>query len=568
MCGIVAILSRVNIVNKIIDKLKLLEYRGYDSAGIGYLDDKTITLIKSVGRVKQLQDKVGDIESNCVIAHTRWATHGKPTLDNCHPHKSCNGNWAVVHNGIITNIDALKEYIGDYDYKSDTDTEVISALLYKCNPLTSREFCQCLSMLEGTYAIVCICALHPNSLFVTKKFSPLYVGVGVDTIVASDTVCFEDGVYYTLEDNEVAVIEQDNIKFFSSRGYRIKKRSTIIHQNTYNSVDNMEHSMLSEIKESTVALSRIIDNAKLFYINFWKYSKIYFVGCGSAYNSMLLAKYYLSEYDISIECDRASEFVCTKHYFKDSLCVFVSQSGETADTILACKCAIEGGADTLAITNNDNSYLSRLCNNSMPIIAGREVAVASTKAYTCQIAIMKMLAENLSISSSDKWQKVLRAIDEIDIKAIMSLSQDLVGVSRAFFLGRGLDYLVSIEASLKLKEVSYINCSAYPSGELKHGPLALIEDGDIVIICTTQSSLLDKTNNIIHEVKSRGGRVIVFSQYKFDIADKYIKLPQVDDELMPIVATVAFQYFAYYVSVNKGINPDRPRNLAKSVTVE
>lgn len=565
MCGIVGIISNKNISKKLIDKLSLLEYRGHDSAGVGWQDEKIHTL-KVVGNVSKLT-QLEMPYFNCGIAHTRWATRGKPSLENCHPHTSTNNEWAIVHNGIIENHLELKAELikRGKAFISNTDTEV-AANLFENDKTPLTAMIDACNKIKGSYAFVCINKKTPNTLFLAKRKSPLYISQkGNEIIVASDTICFDSRDFYTMEDNEFAIIDK-KIRFYDSLGKEIVKTTTVAQETVEDITKHTKHYMLKEIQQTPALLENIINNQYTFDLNMDCFDDIYFIGCGSAYNSGLLGKYYANrKLGKNTECFLSSEFIYENRKLNNSLCVFISQSGETADTLTAQRFAKDKGAKTVALVNNLQSSLARNCDEVLPIMAGREIAVASTKAYTCQSFIMYLITYGKCEKSKLKGLKInYSMIDNIT---------EQINRNRVFFIGRDVDYLSSIEASLKLKEITYINSSTYPSGELKHGPLALIENGDIIFVIVTQNHLIDKVISSIYEIRARGGRVFIFSQFErlervCEVGDIFCKLEAMEEKLMPLQTAINFQYLAYATSVKKGINPDQPRNLAKSVTVE
>lgn len=599
MCGIVGYIGNRPIKNELIEMLKLLEYRGYDSAGIGTLADGKIKIYKSVGNISCLEHSLPNkLTAHTGIGHTRWATHGKPSVANAHPHCSSDGSISVVHNGIIENYKDLKkklEILGAKFYSS-TDTEVIAKLLeFSKEKSMLNKLISVTKKLSGSYALAILNSKQNKTIYLAKHKSPLYVAIGNnESIVASDPVCFKGKAkcYYSLEDDEVAKLTETNVIFYDKSGNEITKFPTILEDKmqSYSKLTK-SHYMIKEIEEIPNVLNNII-NTYSDYSLFNNLTpslvksikRIKLIGCGTAYHACEMGARLL-ENNLKIESTAhiASEFRYSSPLLnKSTLCIFISQSGETADTIGALELAKNKGAYCIVITNCMFSTLSKLSDLSLPVLAGREVAVASTKAYVGQIAVCYCLTGYLNNNIFKKRNKIeyIKNLTEVknnykiySKKELDSIIKLLAKVPSAFFIGRETDYITSQEASLKIKEICYINCNAYPSGELKHGFIALVEEGTIMFVVATNKALLPKTLNGINEVKSRGGKIILLTQFnknEFDenIADYYIKLPDVCEELMPIVAISPLFSLAYYTSVLKGNNPDMPRNLAKSVTVE
>jgi len=597
MCGIVGYIGNKVVDNVLIDNLKLLEYRGYDSAGVAVLDNKNIETVKAEGNISCLEKILTHNKNATVgIAHTRWATHGKPITRNAHPHLSNNKEWAVVHNGIIENFGKIKNYLINKGcvFESETDTEVISHLLEKTQSENKMQtVINVCSQLEGSFALAIINKNENNTLFLAKRKSPLYVSVGDNEIfVASDPICFAGKTtdYYSLNDNEFCEVNLKEIKFYNEKNNEIKKEKVKLNDLQVNfSKQNYEHYMLKEIEEVPSVLSRIIktykDGCVFEKINkqdLLNINKIVFVGCGTAYHAGLMgASFIESITETEARCFVASEFRYSNPIIDEkTLAIFVSQSGETADTIMAYELAKQKGAKTLALTNVLYSTLAKKVDYVLPVCAGPEIAVASTKAYTAQIAILNMFAKFLknvkrgtNINYVNELEVLTEKIKNPDMESYNEIMQELKNEKMAFFIGKGLDYITCEEASLKLKEITYINSQAYPAGELKHGFLALIDEGTFVFVIATQKHLLDKTLNSAHEAAARGAKLILATQFDIDenkLKDvhKVIKLQSFSEDLMPVASIGAFQMLSYLTSKAKNINPDQPRNLAKSVTVE
>lgn len=603
MCGIVGYVGKDKALPKLITGLKNLEYRGYDSAGVAILDGKKLDIVKNKGRIKNLEeildyDKLG---GNIGIAHTRWATHGIPSLENAHPHTDNKHNFAVVHNGIIENYQELKEkliHLG-YTFVSETDTEVIPMLMeyyYEIEKDVFRAFQKTTSDLKGSYAILVISPLLPNSILVAKNNSPLVIGKSEDGIFAASdipAIISYTKDFYFLEDGESALINEDII-FYDKDFKEIQKNyKTIDWEVDATSKNGYEDYMLKEIHEQPKALEEslagiVLNNKPVQFMNLSldknyleQLSSIYIVACGTAMHAGLTGKYAIEKLcRIPVNVVVASEFryqdpILDKH----SLCIFISQSGETADTIAALKLAKSNGAKTITVTNVFESSITREADYTIYTHAGPEIAVASTKAYTSQVGVLISLAiyikETLSGSSSDTdlLKKELLSIPKLmedimkDTEAYHTLAKEMMHVHDLYYIGRGNDYHIAMEGSLKLKEISYIHSEAYPAGELKHGPIALIDNGTYVMGIITDSKTSEKTWSNLEEVKSRGAKIILVTNQKIE-EDIVIRIPLVNPILAPLLAVIPLQFIAYYIAKEKGLDVDKPRNLAKSVTVE
>lgn len=590
MCGIIGIISDNNLSDKLVDKLKQLEYRGYDSAGICICKEKQFNITKQIGEVDNLKQKVQSSTSGGFgIGHTRWATHGKTNLTNCHPHISDNGQWAIVHNGIIENYLEIKKLLQEkgVTFKSATDSECVANLLGYNNAMSIKDVIKSINKLEGSYALAMVNKNIEEKIFLAKKGSPLYVAkCGKDMCISSDIVCFYDNAkeFYSLEDGQFCIVEKDKIQFFDKNANQIHvKAKTLVTKN--NKVDKEEygHFMLKEIFET----NNLLKDVYRYYTNneeiifdakrlFRKCKQILLVGCGTAYHSALIGERFLKEkLQKPIFSYIASEFVYDNvHIDTDTLAIFISQSGETADTISALKKAKQKGAETIAITNNINSQIAFLADYTLPVLAGVEIAVASTKAYNCQCFVFELLSSFASggVGFIKNFDELVFSIQNVDNGLALDIAKSIYKLKEVFFIGRGIDYVTCLEASLKLKEISYINSLACPSGELKHGSLALIEKGTVVFMPITTLEQKEKSLISLKEVKTRGARVYVISPYEdikeyLDEKDIFVKICDVGKQTYQL-ATIYFQLIAYYTSYIKGINPDKPRNLAKSVTVE
>ncbi|CUQ47132.1 glucosamine--fructose-6-phosphate aminotransferase [Clostridium paraputrificum] len=608
MCGIVGYVGNKGAKSFLIDGLSKLEYRGYDSAGIAVLDGTSISLAKQKGRLSNLEGalKSKSSEGTIGIGHTRWATHGEPSDRNSHPHKSSKGDIAVVHNGIIENYLELRKWLisEGYEFFSETDTEVVPNLIhYYYEGNLFEAVVKATKKLEGSYALGVVCGDEQDKLIAVRKDSPLIVGLGNgENFIASDipAVIKYTRDVYLLDDNEFVVMDRNGVSILSANGERIDKN---IYKVTW-SEDAAEKGgydsfMLKEIHEQPKAIkdtisSRVSIENGVFFDDF-KLSKqdldnvdrVFIVACGTAYHAGLMGKTLIERMaKIPVEVDIASEFRYRNPLVTEkSLVIIVSQSGETADTLAALRDCNRIGARTLAITNVVGSTISREANDVIYTMAGPEIAVASTKAYTTQVVVMHLLAlyfgKIKGILEETKEKEIVRALlilpDRIeklleekenieDIARLLAKEEDL------FFLGRGMDYALALEGSLKLKEISYIHCEAYAGGELKHGTIALIEPGTKVIGLFTQGDLKDKMVSNMVEVKARGANIIGLGYHGEEldksVFDYEIRIPQISDIVAPVLAVVALQLLAYYTAKEKGCDIDKPRNLAKSVTVE
>ena len=603
MCGIVGYVGKDKALPILINGLKNLEYRGYDSAGVAILSESKLNIVKNKGRIKNLEEILDydKISGNIGIAHTRWATHGVPSRENAHPHTDNKHNFAVVHNGIIENYLELKEkllHLG-YTFVSATDTEVIPMLMeyyYEIEKDVFKAFKRTICDLKGSYAVLIVSPIMPNSILVAKNNSPLVIGKSDNGIyVASDipAIISYTKDFYFLEDGESALIN-DDVTFFDKDFKEIQKNyKTIDWEMDATSKNGYEDYMLKEIHEQPKALEEslagiVLNNKPIQFMNLSlnkdylkELSNIYIVACGTAMHAGLTGKYAIEKLcRIPVNVVVASEFryqdpILDKH----SLCIFISQSGETADTIAALKLARSNGAKTITVTNVFESSITREADYTIYTHAGPEIAVASTKAYTSQVGVLISLAiyikETLSGSSSDTdlLKKELLSIPKLmedimkDTEAYHMLAKEMMHVHDLYYIGRGNDYHTAMEGSLKLKEISYIHSEAYPAGELKHGPIALIDNGTYVMGIITDSKTSEKTWSNLEEVKSRGAKIILVTNQNIE-EDIVIRIPLVNPILAPLLAVIPLQFIAYYIAKEKGLDVDKPRNLAKSVTVE
>ena len=609
MCGIVGYVGTKQAAPFLIEGLTKLEYRGYDSAGIAVFDGEQINVEKSVGRLASLKDKIENRVPQGVlgIGHTRWATHGRPSDLNAHPHTDCTGNFVVVHNGIIDNYLALKEDLikKGHEFKSETDTEVIAHLLeevYKGDfEAAVREV---LKRVDGSYALVFMSKNDPDRLICTKKDNPLVIGLGDgENFIASDipAIIARTRRTYIINDGEMAIVKKDSVWITNREGQPVTKKVFEVNWNAEAAEKGgYEHFMLKEIHEQPRAVRETMsarvqkDNAAVIMEELkWNkeyldsFQKIFIVACGTAYNAGLVGKYYIEKLvRIPVEVDIASEFRYRSPIIDDrTLTIVVSQSGETSDTLAALKESKRLGAKTLAITNVVGSSIAREADQVIYTWAGPEIAVASTKAYTTQLITMFMLAmymagikETVTPERTKELLTMLRQIpaqiSEIleDVEPIKTFAKEYGFSEDVFFIGRSLDYAVVLEGALKLKEISYIHAEAYAAGELKHGTLALIIEGVPVIALATQKGVYEKTMSNIKEVKARDAVVIGIAAADDMQMEKYvdhvIKVPETDELLIPILTVIPLQLLAYYAAITRGCDVDKPRNLAKSVTVE
>ena len=607
MCGIVGYVGNKKVVPILLDGLGRLEYRGYDSAGISYIENKSVKVVKKKGRLISLKERLRDIETESImgIGHTRWATHGEPNDKNSHPHLSSEGKLSVVHNGIIENYMQIKDFLQNQGYRfiSDTDTEVISQLLeynYKNNFLEAVQ--KTIRELKGSYALGVLCSDSNDSFIVARKDSPLIIGLGEgENFVASDIPAI---IKYTrniliLEDDEVAVISASSVEIYNKLGEIVKREIFHVEWDIEAAEKGgFEHFMLKEIHDEPnslkACLSPRIKNHELDFEGFAlsaeylrSLERIYIIACGTAYHAGIIGKYIFEKYArIRVEVDVASEFRYRDPIIKkDDLVIIISQSGETIDTLFALREAKKKGAKILSIVNVVGSSIARESDSVFYINAGPEIAVASTKAYNNQLLSIYLISTYFSkireTISNEEYKKILEGIEGVPscIEKILRTKDDIqkfasknYNAKSIFFIGRGLDYALSMEGSLKLKEISYIHSEAYPGGELKHGTIALIERGTLVVCTLTQDELFEKILSNIKEVKARGAAVLAITQkdnkYLEQIADAVIKIPELLHTLLPVIAVTPMQLFAYYMSVFKGNDVDKPRNLAKSVTVE
>ena len=608
MCGIVGYVGKKQVVPILMDGLSKLEYRGYDSAGVAVMQDGEIKIKKSKGRLAVLQEKLdnGEPLSGVMgIGHTRWATHGEPSDTNSHPHLSRSGRFAVVHNGIIENYMKLRQMLINkgFEFISETDTEVIAQLVeYYYNGDIVETLTKVVERVEGSYALGILCADNPDSFVAVRKESPLIVGLGEgENFIASDVpaILAHTRDVYFLENDEIVLLDAENVKVYNLDGEEIKKEPYHVEWDiSAAEKGGYEHFMFKEIMEQPRVIRDtvqprirdgkiVLDDISLTAEYIKGINKIYIVACGSAYHVGVVGKYVIEAMTrIPVEVTVASEFRYMNPIVDGkTLTVVISQSGETADTIAAMREAKRLGSRTFAIVNAVGSAIAREADDVLYTWAGPEISVATTKAYSTQVTAIYLLslyiAQELNMIDDEKLKTKLDALEKLpeNIQKILDnkeqiqyMASQYYNAKNVFFLGRTLDYAVALEGSLKLKEISYIHSEAYAAGELKHGPIALIEQGTVVVALCTVNKLFDKMLSNIKEVKARGAVLIAIAEEGHtDIeheADHVIYLPKCDELALPSEAVIPLQLFSYYIASLKGLDIDKPRNLAKSVTVE
>ena len=606
MCGIIGITSTKQVSSAIINSLKKLEYRGYDSAGIATLNDGFINEIKCEGRVDGLEKNVTKINllGNVGIGHVRWATHGIPSTINAHPHSS--ETVSVVHNGIIENSTILKKFLVDkgHKFKSQTDTEVIVHLVteyLKKNSL-KESILKMLKKLEGSFALGIIFKDQPDLIVGARRGSPLAVGYGPnENYLGSDSYALKsmtNKISY-LNDGEFCILKKDQVEFFDSKGSKINKKVLKLSSNQQNyEKGDYKHFMAKEIEEQPTTIKNCVNeyidkiNKEINILNFpWKkneISSVKLIGCGTAYHSCLIAKYWFEQLTLlDVEIDIASEFRYRKNRFKtDCLYIFVSQSGETADTYAALDLCNKHKMKTCSIVNVVESSIARDSKFVLPIHCGPEIGVASTKAFLGQMLVLYILCLKIAYLRNDlnkqKYNIKINSLLNLSKLVSKSLSTEnqiqsicnsFIKAKGAMFLGRGFSFPIALEGALKLKELAYIHAEGYPAGEMKHGPLALIEDGMPVVVIAPRDEYYKKTVSNMQEVISRGAKVLLITNksdeeiYSENIWQK-IEIENTEEDLFPFLTTIPLQKLAYYSALKKGYDIDKPRNLAKSVTVE
>lgn len=607
MCGIVGYIGQNEAAPVLIKGLKKLEYRGYDSAGIAVFGDG-IHVVKTKGRLADLDAKVqemGGVEGHVGIGHTRWATHGAPSDVNSHPHTSMNGRISVVHNGIIENYLQLKAELEEkgYVFASETDTEVVAQLFdYYYDGDMVDTLIRVIGRIRGSYALGILCNEKPDEIIAVRKDSPMLVGIGEnENFIASDIPALLEYTkdYYLLNDNEIVVLKKDGITILDLDKNEIKKD---IYNVTWDisaaEKGGYDYFMMKEIMEQPKAFKatispRIVDGEiKLDNIKYTdeyirNINRIHIIACGSAWHAAIVGKYVIEDYArIPVEVDLASEFRYRNPILdKNDICIIISQSGETADTLAALREAKRQGIRILAIVNVVGSSIARESDDVLYTWAGPEIAVATTKGYSTQVALMYLLAMKFGQArghlSAEEVKKLTAELELVPgyIEKLLTMDEELKELAKAhahandvFVIGRGIDYAVALEGSLKLKEISYIHSEAYAAGELKHGTISLIEEGTLVVAIATQDPLYEKLVSNVKEVKARGAYVVAIAKEGnteiAEVADKVIYIPQINDKFTASLNVIPMQIFSYYVAIERGCDVDMPRNLAKSVTVE
>ena len=612
MCGIVGFTGNNEAAPILLDGLSKLEYRGYDSAGIAVRNgDAEPEIVKAKGKLKVLKEMTNDgkaVKGACGIGHTRWATHGEPSTVNAHPHCSDDENVIAVHNGIIENYQELREKLikKGYTFKSETDTEVAVKLIdyyykkYLGTPVDALN--HALVRIRGSYALAVMFKDYPGEIYAARKDSPMIIGVtGGESYLASDVPAilkYTRNVYY-IGNMELAKLTKGAVAFYNLDGEEIQKEMKTIEWDAEAAEKSgYEHFMLKEIHEQPKVIKDTInsvltdgnisfESVGLSDEDMKNIQQVYIVACGSAYHVGMVAQYVIEELtSLSVRVELASEFRYRQMKLaKNSLAIIISQSGETADSLAALRLCKEKGVKTLGIVNVVGSSIAREADNVFYTLAGPEISVATTKAYSCQLVAAYLLAMQFAKArgeiSDEKFAQLVEEINTIpekiekileDKERLQWFASKVVNIKDAFFIGRGIDYAVGMEGSLKLKEISYIHSEAYAAGELKHGPISLIEDGTVVFSVVTQSALYEKTISNMVEVKSRGAKLFGLTTYgnyaMEDVADFTVYTPRIDNLFAASFSVVPLQLLSYYVSVGKGYDVDKPRNLAKSVTVE
>ena len=600
MCGIVGYIGDKNVTPILLKGLEKLEYRGYDSAGIAVKTEEDLKVVREKGRIADLRTKVGEnVLGHTGIGHTRWATHGEPNVLNAHPHQSKDGKFTLVHNGVIENYEQLKEdYLSDIEFESDTDTEVIVELISyfgKQGHDTIQAFNSAIKLLHGSYALALLDKVNEGTIFVAKNKSPLLVGLGEDfNVITSDAMAMLEltNEFVELMDGEIVILKQHIVSIIDKDGQDVERESYIaeidasdVEKGTY------DHYMMKEINDQPAAMRKIIseyqdENEQLkiddaIIKQLTDADRIYVIAAGTSYHAGLIGKEYFEKWaGVPTEVHVASEFVYNTPLLSEKpLFIFISQSGETADSRAVLVEVTKRGYPTLTITNVAGSTLSREADQTLLLYAGPEIAVASTKAYTAQIAVLSIAAQvaarelgkSIDLDLMKELAVVTTAISAIidDASTIENIVHEYLETARnAFFIGRTLDYYVGLEGALKLKEISYIQAEGFAGGELKHGTIALIEDGTPVFSLITQEAVNLNTRGNAREVEARGANVCTISMSGLEADGDDFVIPKVHPMLTPLVSVIVYQFIAYYAALHRGNDVDKPRNLAKSVTVE
>ena len=608
MCGIVGYIGENDALPILIGGLKKLEYRGYDSSGVALIDDGKIETVRASGKISALEAKIKEhpLHGHIGIAHTRWATHGAPTEENAHPHQSFDGNISIVHNGIIENYAVLKKKLQSegIEFKSETDTEVVAHLIaryYKGN--LKEAVLKAISLIEGTFGLAVICRDEPGTLIGARRGSPLILGIGQDEFyLASDVsaiIMHTQKVVY-LDDNDIVEIKNDGYNLLNTHSQPVQHEVQDVEFDADSiAKGGFAHFMLKEIFEQPEVLRNTMrgrllyaeGNAKLAGLDtnikeLRNINRIIITACGTSYYAGMVGEYMIEDLaGVPVEVEYASEFRYRNPIIKPgTLVLAISQSGETADTLAALKEAQQKGATALAICNGVGSTIARTSDGGVYLHAGPEIGVASTKAFTSQVTVLAMIAlllgrqRRLSFESGADIVKSMQELPEL-VEKTLQLSDQIAGIAQKYvkannflYLGRHFNYPVAMEGALKLKEISYIHAEGYPAAEMKHGPIALIDENMPVVVIAPKDALFDKVISYVREIKARGGKVIAISTEDChpldEIADHLIKVPKTIPMLMPIVTCVPLQLLAYHIAVLRGNDVDQPRNLAKSVTVE
>lgn len=608
MCGIVGYVGDRDIASTLLEGLKKLEYRGYDSAGIAVSMNGEIEVLKKAGKLQELELLVEESPpvGKYGIGHTRWATHGSPSNRNSHPHQDCTGEFVVVHNGIIENFQDLKDklYEKGHDFKSETDTEVIAHLFEDIYTGDMKEtIIKVMEILEGSYALTVLSKKDPERIYAIRQDSPLIIGIGnEEKFIASDIPAFLKYTrdFYILNDGEFAEISKGNVRIYDGTGNKLSRDIFKVDWDAEMAEKNgFDHFMLKEIHEQPDALRRVLSNRitpgkinldeiDLTLGDIAKFNKIQVIACGTASYAGMIGKYVIEQLSrVAVDIDVASEFRYRGPLIDEkTLVIVVSQSGETADTLAGLRLAQKMGAKVLAFTNVVGSTISREADKVLYLQAGPEIAVASTKAYITMVAAFYILAlylakakQTLSEDQLGEYINEILKLPDLAFETISDCEEIIKGRAKAyhlqedaFFIGRNTDYALAMEGALKLKEISYIHAEAYPAGELKHGPLALIVEGVPVVAIATRMSLYDKTLSNIKEVKARGADVTAIAFAGETEVEKSVDhvlyIPRIDEIFSGVLAIIPLQLLAYYTALERGYDVDQPRNLAKSVTVE